>query len=275
MRIVKIDERPTTTLPYLSAKRGGGTESLALPILMGTAEGLPHDIDALVITSDLQGVAPTHRAGGASELLGVALAEALDELCGESLPPWGRCGVLLAGDLYSAPAADRRGATGDVRAVWQAFGERAAWVAGVAGNHDLFGSDAQRRQLLQTPDLFLLDGACVELGQTRFGGVGGIISSWKRRHERGRRQANVFLARLQSVLDAQPDVLILHEGPPGRRRRQPGRRTLTQPLERAAPPLVVCGHSHWRHPLAEFAHGQVLNVDSRVVVLERARASSR
>jgi hypothetical protein len=30
----------------------------------------------------------------------------------------------------------------------------------------------------------------------------------------------------------------------------------------------VCGHRHWSDPLGARQHGQILNVDARVVVLE-------
>ena len=53
----------------------------------------------------------------------------------------GGIGVLLAGDLYTVPALDRRGGSGDVTAVWRAFGDEFSWVVGVAGNHDTFGAD--------------------------------------------------------------------------------------------------------------------------------------
>ena len=37
------------------------------------------------------------------------------------------------------------------------------------------------------------------------------------------------------------------------------------------PTLVICGHVHWDRPLVALASGpQLLNVDARVVLLERA-----
>ena len=53
----------------------------------------------------------------------------------------GGIGVLLAGDFYTVPALDRRGGSGDVTAVWKAFGDESSWVVGVPGNHDTFGED--------------------------------------------------------------------------------------------------------------------------------------
>jgi hypothetical protein len=78
-------------------------------------------LDAIVATSDLQGIVPDPRTGDAT-LLGVAVAEALEELTFDDvLPPAGRIGVVLAGDLYSVPTADKRGGFGDVASVWHAF----------------------------------------------------------------------------------------------------------------------------------------------------------
>jgi Icc-related predicted phosphoesterase len=39
-------------------------------------------------------------------------------------------------------------------------------------------------------------------------------------------------------------------------------------IEASNPTLVFCGHLHWKNPLIELSNGsQVLNVDSRVVIL--------
>jgi hypothetical protein len=38
-------------------------------------------------------------------------------------------------------------------------------------------------------------------------------------------------------------------------------------IEHARVPLTVCGHVHWDAPVARHAGGQILNVDSRVIVL--------
>jgi hypothetical protein len=41
---------------------------------------------------------------------------------------------------------------------------------------------------------------------------------------------------------------------------------------RAGVGLTICGHDHWRAPLATHAAGQILNVDTRVVVLVAPRS---
>src|SRR6187401_2440232 len=135
MRILQIDERPVHEIAYTNAASGGGVESRALPVLAGTVDALPPGLSALLIASDLQGVAPSAEAGGALALLGEVLAQELRVMEDLGLiPPREQIGVLLAGDLFSAPAGDKRGATGDVRPVWAAFAREARWAAGVAGN---------------------------------------------------------------------------------------------------------------------------------------------
>jgi len=55
-------------------------------------------------------------------LLGVAVAELLEELGFDGvLPPAQRNGVIMAGDMFSVPAANERGGYGSVASVWSAF----------------------------------------------------------------------------------------------------------------------------------------------------------
>lgn len=38
-------------------------------------------------------------------------------------------------------------------------------------------------------------------------------------------------------------------------------------VEQHRVPLTICGHTHWDEALAQHSAGQILNVDTRVVVL--------
>lgn len=38
-------------------------------------------------------------------------------------------------------------------------------------------------------------------------------------------------------------------------------------IEDNAVRFTICGHDHWQRPLAEHGHGQILNLDARVMVL--------
>lgn len=268
MRVTRLDPDPVHRIRYLNAGRRGKTVSTVLPVLRGQAQGLPEGLAALVLTSDLQGVASSWRRRGAHRLLGIILADELRSLAEQGvLPDPDRTGVVLAGDLYSAPAGNVRGASGDVRQVWMEFAKAYRWVVGVQGNHDRFGAEHERAELQEAEGLHLLDGDVVELDGLAVGGVGEIIGD---PNKPGRKSEGEFLAALELVVETAPRLLVLHEGPAGGEQQWGSElvRTRVQPLDG----LVVCGHSHWDEPLFEPATGpQVLNVDARVVVLTAAQ----
>ncbi|KFA88353.1 metallophosphoesterase family protein [Archangium violaceum] len=268
MRILSIETTPVHEWTYLSASPRGGSELQHLPLLSATVDTLPPELEALIVTSDLQGVATNAEFEGAAALLGEVLAEELVILAdlGE-LPHPNHIGILLAGDLYSDASAAVRGASGDVRSVWSAFAERFRWVAGVAGNHDTFGTPRERERLQQRPGLHLLDGEVRELDGLRVGGLSGIIGQagklWRREEED-------YLEALREVLRPGPEVLVLHQGPDEPASERRGSPAIRAELEGREELLVICGHSHWDEPLAELAGGaQVLNVDGRAVLLRR------
>ncbi len=267
VRIVSLDPKPAHRVRYVNAGRRGRAESVFLPILFGEVDGLPRDVDALVLASDLQGVCASWRADGGNVLLGVHLVDELLELAEAGRLPYPeRTGVVLAGDLFAAPGGDVRGATGDVRPVWTAFAEAFRWVVGVQGNHDQFGTVAEAARLRATDGVHLLDGELAALDGVTFGGVGEIIGDPRKP---GRKEESELLAHLALIAEERPDVIVLHQGPPGRR-EQRGSDPVRDALAGFGG-LVVCGHVHWDEPLFEPASGpQVLNVDSRVVVLQRA-----
>lgn len=255
---------PIRELHYLNASpRGGGSDVARLPIALGAlAAPLADELDALVVCSDLQGVVPG--PGGRSELLGVEVAAVLEELAVDGvIPPAARTGAILAGDLYSVPAANKRGGYGDVADVWAAFAERFAWVTGVAGNHDDVSGVADLG-----PQVHLLDGDLAVLDGLRIGGVGGIIGN---PNKPGRRSEDDQLRAIARAIGQGLDVLVLHEGPHGDA-RQPGNDAIRAQIELAAVGLTICGHDHWRMPFATHAAGQILNVDTRVVVLVAPRS---
>jgi hypothetical protein len=267
VRIVELAAEPLHRLTYSDAAPGGGTQVRELPLLRGRVEGLPRQLDALLVTSDLQGRAPLPSSGGTLELLGEALAEEYATLADlELVPPPEFTGVILAGDLFAAPGADRMGATGDVRSVWRAFAARFRWVAGVAGNHDLFGGTQEHARFAREAGINLLDGTHVALDDLRIGGVAGICG---RKGKPNRRPPEEFVAAARRALQGNPHVLVLHEGPEGGE-GQRGNPELTAALA-SRRGIVVCGHVHWNRPLADLpGGGQVLNVDARAIVLERA-----
>ena len=268
VRIVSLDRQPLAEIIFLNAARRGGVETQRLPIVRAEVERLPDGLSGVLVTSDLQGVAPDWAAQtGANALLGVVLASEVERLAmedSERIPPVDEIGVVLAGDLYSVPKGNKRGASGDVREVWQTFGLAYRWVAGVAGNHDRFGSERDMARFRAEPGIAFLDGDAVELDQLTIAGVSWIIGNPAKP---GRRSPDDFFDALGRAIDSEPDILVLHEPPEGGH-DQRGNREIRELIELGEVPLTVCGHSHWDEPLAELAGGcQVLNVDARAVLL--------
>jgi Icc-related predicted phosphoesterase len=258
VHIERVEDAPVAEVRYLTASPRGGTVVERLPIAFATAAGrLGEELDAIVACSDLQGI--VRGRDGEAELLGVEVAAVLEELAFDGvLAPAARTGVILAGDLFSVPEANKRGGFGGVVDVWSAFAERFAWVAGVAGNHDDIAGVAELGD-----HVHLLDGEVVEIDGIRVGGVGGIISG---KQKPGRRSEDVQLGLIERVIDREIDVLVLHEGPHGDE-DQRGNPTIRSLVEAGGVGFTVCGHDHWSSPLASHEHGQILNVDTRVVVI--------
>lgn len=255
MKILSIEKDPCRYLPYYtSAPRGGKPKRGLLAFFKGKAI-LPAPLSCVVMTSDLQG-----RESIGGRLLGQAVADAIWEgaVAGTWLRPER---AFLCGDLYDVPHCDKRGASGPVDLVWDAFAQRcgASRVVGVHGNHDwLDGEPALPGNAI------ILDGTIWEYQGLRVGGVGGIIGKTSKNQ---RRSQDDFLAALTAVLDQSPYVVLLHQGPdaPG----QQGDPDVRALLEAGHTGLTVFGHSHWANDwLIDLGEGQAINVDGRVVILE-------
>ena len=260
MHVLYIDPEPLTTVRYLNAARGGGTESRLVRVVRAVVDGLPQGLGALVATADLQGVVPDP-VTRESVLLGIAVVQALEGLAADgALPALATCGALLAGDLYSVPGADKRGGFGDVRPVWAEFARAFRWVAGVAGNHD------DVSHVKNIANAHLLDMASVELDGLRVAGVGLICGNPAKK---GRRAEHDQLERIELMCSARPNVLVLHEGPTGDGEQQGGSDRIAEVLADEPPRLTVCGHEPWPNALSGPT-SQVLNVCERVVVMMRA-----
>jgi Icc-related predicted phosphoesterase len=177
-------------------------------------------------------------------------------------------GVLLCGDLYVRPALDARGGLGDVKPVWRAFARHFRWVAGVPGNHDAFGTPAERAAFAGLPRTHLLDGVAAVLDGMRVAGLGGIIGASGKPN---RRDERAFLRELRALLGGRPELLLLHQGPDVPALRLVGDLRIRQVLERADEMLVLCGHVHWKPILAELSpRVQVANLEGRGLVLRTA-----
>lgn len=269
MRIVNFQSEPLTTFVYLNAGRGPGQfYADRLPVHHARVDRLPKNISAIVVTSDLQGRETFQDAiYGAPRLFGEVVPERLVNEVFPLLSIRDQAAAFLAGDFFTVPELDKRGGTGDVSGVWRAFADRFSWVAGVAGNHDLF--DAKHAHAPEfSPPLHFLDGQVVSIHGVRIGGLGGIIGNPSRPQ---RRTEEDYLRALDDVLRQGVDVLLMHEGPNGPGHAQWGVPEIRAVIEKYDPCLIIRGHTHWDEPFAECSTGlQILNVDARVVILTQS-----
>jgi len=272
MRIHKM-QSIATEIPYLNAGRGPGDfYEDRLPILEATVDRLPEGLDAIIATGDLQG-RERHEdaAGNPLRLLGEVVPQRLarDVLPAIGLTETDAIGVILAGDFYTVPTLDRRGGSGDVTPVWEAFENAFGWVCGVAGNHDLFGTTSDAPQF--GGRAHFLDGNRIEISGLEIGGVSGIIG---RPTKPWRRTEQEFVRVLDSMVTRRADVVVMHDGPNIPGTKLVGSDCIRDAVERLGPALVIRGHAYWPSPLAELpGRVQVLNVDSRVVVIRPAHGS--
>ena len=271
MKILNVGNEPFHALSYRTAASGGGIQHLIFPLLHATVDRLPSGCDALFVCSDLQGLADMSLPDGTSEprLVGEVLANELATLADQAtIPPADKIGILLCGDLYVRPLLDARGGLGDVRPVWRAFGQHFRWVAGVPGNHDAFGTLAERLAFAQEPGIYLLDGTASEIDGIRIAGVGGIIGNIEKPN---RRDQQSFLHTLEQLLSGEPEILLLHQGPDLPTLGLGGDPRVRKVLEEFGDTLVFCGHLHWRQPIAQLPQGtQIANLEARGLLLTLA-----
>lgn len=272
MRIVSIEESPFHLLPYRNVSGDRKIVTATLPFLRAKVDVLPTGLNAIMATADLQGREfPTNESAN-GRLLGEHLAEHCALLAETGiLPALDTVGVILAGDLYTRELMDKRGGSGDVRQVWAAFVQRFRWVTGVAGNHDFFGktpSVPDFKAFLRQPNIHFLDGHVVELDGLKIGGLSGVVGDSTRKLFR--REEKLFASEIKRLVGAPLDLLVMHDGPDAGNANR-GWPSVREALEQSRPTLVIRGHAYWQSPLATLQNGaQVLNVDSRVVLLETA-----
>ncbi|BDA69255.1 unknown protein [Rivularia sp. IAM M-261] len=272
MYILEISHKPIHQVRYLTVASGGvSLVEKYIPILIGEVDVLPNHLDAIIVTSDLQGIDPKNQ-----QLVGHLVLEELENLAEQQkIPSLKNTGVILAGDLY-AEINKRSGVVGDVREVWHAFRRQFRWVAGVAGNHDSFGTKEEDIQLFkQTKGIYYLDGEIAKNGELNIAGVSGIIG---RPSKPFRRRENDFIHEIRKLVKQAPDILVLHEGPDYPRHNLLGKSSIRLELEeinKNTKLLVICGHSYWKIPMIVLKNGiQVVKSDSRVIVFVQKKSPS-
>ncbi|MGE8034017.1 metallophosphoesterase family protein [Lysinibacillus sp. NPDC093692] len=271
LKIVDIAEEPLEKLPYITAvSKGVGISYEWLPVYWGEMLELPEELDAIIIASDLQGIAGHNRETieEAPKLLGEELAEVLSLLFQIHLPDLDPAKVMvcLCGDLYTD--LTKRGASGNPLSVWRAFQSQFGFVTGIAGNHDLL-TNKEKVELDSTSGIhYFSDGGTITYANLAVAGLGGIIGRSDKPNRMGEAD---YLAILRDILRHVPDILLLHESPKISSQCLPGNPHIWNELQNAAELLVCCGHVHWGTPLVETNDRlQILNADGRAFIFTAA-----
>lgn len=268
LRITRIDPEPLERIPSVNAAPGGRrTEYTFVPVYRAYVEGLPESLQGLLVTSDLQGYDTDRVPPQERRLLGHVVADFTDDLAELGMiPDQLAVGALLAGDFYAINTLDKRGGLGNVEGVWGSFLERFRWVAGVSGNHDQFGGACDFEVFTGQANCYPLHGRVIEVDGLSIAGISGIIGTsrkpWRCSPKEWERMA-------ERVLEQEPDILILHQGPENPVKRRKGHPLVNEVLARFEhQPLVIFGHCRWPEVVSSLPSGaQLLNVDYRAVML--------
>ena len=177
-------------------------------------EGLPEDLDAILVTSDLQYYDRRDVNEGERVLSGHIVAQ---EMAGA-----GRGGnVSVAGpDRCYSGRGSLCGAGAEQNVVgkgtWRRFGNRSRkrfrWVVGVAGNHDLFAGRGESfgNVFRNHPNVYPLHGEHADVDGLKIGGVSGILGS---REKAWRTPIPEYRELMQLVMSDPLDILVLHMTP--------------------------------------------------------------
>lgn len=205
-----------------------------------------------LVTADLQG----REQGKHNQLLGEVLAEelALLQELGQ-VPALDFC--LLAGDFYDYPDCHKRGGTGEVTSVLNAFAPLAPQTLAVLGNHD------EATPTALAPQVTLLDGTKASVAGLTVGGVGGIVGNPERNQ---RKSETEFLRAVERATRPKADILLLHQGPEGPTERHRGWSALNEQFQYEDDLLVVFGHCHWPTPFHTEGTNFFCNTDSRALI---------
>jgi len=273
MKIITIDSSPFDSITYARVKgQNLGVERAELPFYFISVDRLPQGLSAIIATSDLQGIEITSEEGNIAKVKERYLGHAVIEKCVSVLQKLGisskKTGVLLAGDFHSDTSLKKRGGYGDVRDVWMAFHEQFKWVAGVAGNHDVFGSPKELKAFRQLRKLHLLNGDSVVVDGIRVSGVSGVIGKISKPWRHKERD---HLALIDQASKDSPRFLLLHEGPDLPEYGLTGNSVIRKHLERCKPTTVICGHRNWPgNSVQSLNNGmKIINIEGKVIVFRK------
>jgi len=226
MKITIDETKPIENYAYLKVGTGQ------------TSDG-KSNIEFLVICSDLQGAV---EKDGEYQLLGEELPEFLKFLIEIELSEieHPKIGVLLCGDLFTN--LEKRGASGDVRAVWRSFKKQFDWVIGVAGNHDRFGTPKEKEEFKAEENIYLLHQEIKEIDHLKIGGISGIIG---RKDKTNRVDEKQYLGSLKNLLKKDLDFILLHQTPDYPSLGLMGNEKIRAVIEKGQTTTICCGHCHW------------------------------
>ena len=233
------------------------------PKLLQAVAVLPQNINAIVVTSDLQGVV---NQGGENLLLGEVLADNLRLVFDIYFPTIEREKTIafLCGDLYAD--LTKRGQSGNPINVWKKFASVFGWTIGIAGNHDNFDDNIE--EIFSIKNTKILINEIFEIEGLQIGGLSGIIG---RPDKNFRLQEAVYLKALSNLLNKKPTILLTHLSPKILEKEFQGDERVTETLENGNITTLFCGHSHWNtnQPYNLKNKTQILNADTKVFVLTK------
>lgn len=255
MNILDVEKEPFHQMKYHSSGPKRTIAKCVLNFYRIKVDVLPKGVTSIVMTSDLQG----REDGQRNRLVGEQVVDELITLQEQGLISYIDL-AILAGDLYDYPDCRKRGGTGNVTSVWNAFASKFERVVGVHGNHDKVNED----ELLS--NVTILDGNVVRYKNIKIGGVSGIIGNETKNQ---RKSYETFEQELSNILNKRCDIIVLHAGPDDPDNNQKGEPMVKTQLENTNTGLVVFGHCYWHIPQISIGSNQVLNVDSKVFIFEK------
>jgi len=255
MKILDIEKEPFHKLKYHSSGPKRTIAKCILNFYKVKVDVLPEGVTSMVVSSDLQG----REDGQANRLVGEYVVDELMTLQEQGLISHVDL-VILAGDLYDYPDCLKRGGSGDVTSVWNAFATNFDNVIGVHGNHDMVNEN----ELLS--NVTILDGNVIRYKDIKIGGVSGIIGKVTRNQRKSHEQ---FEHELSNIISKKCDIVVLHAGPDDPENNQRGEPMVRHQLENTNTGLVIFGHCFWGIPQIPIGTNQVLNVDSKVFIFEK------
>ena len=211
--------------------------------------------------SDLQGRELNYTTHQPSRLLGFRVIDELQKQIAEGkLPSFKSMGIVIAGDLYSDPQANKRGASGYVYDVWEYCAQHAKWVVGVPGNHDFFSpKKPEKIPRHSTDNITILDENKCTYDEINFAGIAGVAGrSFKPWRKKATKRAKI----LQQLIAKPTNMLILHEC--ATHNDLEVEKVLK--IKQKNYPLIVYGHRHRTIALHNIGNFQLLNLDGRVVI---------